>query len=313
MGNDLARRVAEQRNGVAENNGKPRTLEDQIRSMQSQYQLAMPKGVEAAQLIRDAITAVRNTKNLDKCEPMSVLGALMNCAQLGLRPGVLDHAWVLPFWDNRSRGYKAQLIIGYKGYIELAYRHGRVASMMPRIRYANDVYDVEYGVNDNLVHKPFLDGPRGAACDYYTVAKFTNGGYVFYNMSKPEVEEHRDRYATTKTKEGVIFGPWKDNFDGMALKTTVRMLAKYLPKSAELASAIVVDGGLRIDLDPRTAPEDATVHVERDAIAGEVLPEILPGSSCAWCNESGHHEDNCPQKSNDGFDAVAGAMGGEST
>lgn len=297
MGNDLARRVAEQRNGVAEANGKPRTLEDQIRSMQSQYQLAMPKGVEAAQLIRDAITAVRNTKNLDKCEPMSVLGALMNCAQLGLRPGVLDHAWVLPFWDNKSRGFKAQLIIGYKGYIELGYRHGRVASLMAHKVFTNDVYDVEYGVNDNLVHKPYLDGPRGDVRAYYTVVKYTNGGYVFYNMTKPEVEEHRDRFATTKTKEGVIFGPWKDNFDGMALKTTVRLVSKYMPKSAEFASAMAVDGGLRIDLDPGIAPEDATTRVEQSAIAGEVLPEIEQGQSqqfCDRCEQPGHHPDNCP-------------------
>jgi recombination protein RecT len=272
MGNDLAQRVSAQRNGVAENDGA-RTLGEQIRSMQSQYQLAMPKGMEAAQLIRDAITAVRNTPKLDQCEPTSVLGALMNCAQLGLRPGVLDHAWVLPFWDYKSRGFKAQLILGYKGYIELGYRHGRVASLMARTVHANDVYDVDYGVNDNLVHKPFLDGPRGEARAFYTVVKYTNGGYVFYNMSKSEVEEHRDQYATTKTKEGVIFGPWKDNFEGMALKTTVRMVSKYMPKSAEFASAMAVDGGLRVDLEPGHAPEDATVRVERDAIAGEVLPE----------------------------------------
>ena len=60
----------------------------------------MPKGVEAAQLVRDALTAVRTNPKLAECEPNSVLGSLMTCAQLGLRPGVLGHAWLLPFWDT---------------------------------------------------------------------------------------------------------------------------------------------------------------------------------------------------------------------
>lgn len=274
MGNDLAQRVSAQRNGTDVQTQRPKTLEDQIRAMQGQYQLAMPKGAEAAQLIRDALTAVRNTRNLDKCDPASVLGALMNCAQLGLRPGVLDHAWVLPFWDGKSKGYKAQLIIGYKGYIELGYRTGRIASIMPRTAHVNDlVFDVDYGVNDMLTHKPNMDGPRGDVKAYYTVVKFANGGYMFYVMSKQEALDHRQKYASTRTREGKIFGPWVDNFDGMALKTTVRSVAKYMPKSAELAAAIEVDGGLRLDLNPETSPEDATVRVETDYIDGEVVQD----------------------------------------
>jgi recombination protein RecT len=96
--------------GVATN-----SLADQIRGMEKQFQLAMPRGAEATQLVRDALTALRTIKHLDKCEANSVLGALMTCAQLGLRPGVLGHAWPLPFWDRHSKGYKAQLVIGYQG------------------------------------------------------------------------------------------------------------------------------------------------------------------------------------------------------
>ena len=47
--------------GVAKN-----TLADQIRSMERQFQAAMPKGAEAAQLVRDALTALRMTRDLGK-------------------------------------------------------------------------------------------------------------------------------------------------------------------------------------------------------------------------------------------------------
>src|SRR5690606_34476319 len=133
--------------GVAKNN-----LADDIRRMETEFQAAMPKGKEAAQLIRDAITALRTTKNLDKCDSKSVLGSLMTCAQLGLRPGVLGHAWVMPFWSSKDRCHHAQLIIGYQGMIELAHRSPAVASIIARQVHERDTFDVDYGVADTLVH-----------------------------------------------------------------------------------------------------------------------------------------------------------------
>lgn len=250
--------------GVATN-----SIADEIRKMEKAYQMAMPKGAEASQLIRDALTALRMTRNLAKCETQSVLGSLMTCAQLGLRPGVLGHAWLLPFWDSRNKGYKAQLVIGYQGLIELAHRSGKISSLIARTVYDGDDFDVDYGVADRLVHKPNLLGDRGAPIAYYAIAKFTTGGYAFYVMSHKDMEKYRDRNATAKTKEGRIFGPWVDHFEGMSHKTCVRQLAKYMPKSTELAMALAADDGVRVDLTPTVDPAEATEHP--DYLDGEVI------------------------------------------
>src|SRR5262245_22783250 len=98
-------------------------LKDQIRKMEAQFQLAMPKGVEATRRVRHAMTIMSANPDLATSEPRSVLGALMTCAQLGLRPGVLGQAWVIPF-----RG-KGTLVIGYQGLITLAQRSGDIASI----------------------------------------------------------------------------------------------------------------------------------------------------------------------------------------
>lgn len=257
--------------GVAQN-----SIGDRIRSMSKEFQLAMPKGAEATQLVRDALTALRMTKNLSKCEDSSVLGALMTCAQLGLRPGVLGHAWLLPFWDNRSKGYKAQLVIGYQGLIELAHRSGKIASLIARTVYEGDEFDVDYGVADTLIHKPNILGDRGQPIAYYAIAKFTTGGYAFYVMSHRDMEKYRDRNATAKNREGVIFGPWVDHFEGMAHKTCVRQLAKYMPKSTELANALAADEGVRVDLRPSADPAEATEHPEY--VEGEVVDRPVSGA-----------------------------------
>lgn len=245
------------------------TLADQIRAMEKEFQLAMPRGAEATQLIRDALTALRMTKNLAKCDASSVLGSLMTCAQLGLRPGVLGHAWLLPFWNKKDRAYNAQLVIGYQGYIELAHRSGKIASISARTVYEGDEFDVAYGIADTLVHKPDLFGERGAPKAYYAVVKFTNGGYSFFVMSHRDMLRYRDENATAKNREGQVFGPWVDNFEGMAHKTCVRQLAKWMPKSTELAQAIAADEGVRVDLRPNVDPAEATERP--DTLEGEVV------------------------------------------
>lgn len=266
--------------GVATN-----TLADQIRAMEKQYQAAMPRGAEAAQLVRDALTALRMTKNLAKCDAPSVLGSLMTCAQLGLRPGVLGHAWLLPFWTSKHHqdengrwvgGYKAQLVIGYQGLIELAHRSGKIASLIARTVYEGDEFDVDYGIADTLVHKPNLFGERGAPVAYYAIAKFQGGGYAFYVMSQRDMIRYRDANATAKTREGKVFGPWVDHFEGMAHKTCVRQLAKYMPKSTELAYALAADEGVRVDLTPTADPAEATEHP--DYIDSEVVERPTSGA-----------------------------------
>jgi recombination protein RecT len=246
------------------------TLGGQIQAMQNQFALAAPRGVEAAQLVRDALTCLRQTPKLADCEPVSVLGALMTCAQLGLRPGVLGHAWVLPYWDNRSRKYVATFVIGYQGLVELAHRSGKIASLVARTVHANDTFDIAYGLEDTLVHKPCMVGDRGDVTGYYAVVKLTTGGHAFWFMTKAEMEAWRDKYAP-KNKRQEIVGPWVSDFDAMGLKTTVRRLAKWMPKSTELSVALVADEGVRVDLTADLDAAGATYHPTGDEIEGDVL------------------------------------------
>jgi len=270
MARDLAERVQQQAQAVQR--GGP-SIEQDISSMAEQFQLAMPRGAEATQLVRDAITALRTTRNLDKCDKLSILGGLMTCAQLGLRPGVLGHAWLVPFWSNRDRCYHAQLVIGYQGLVELAHRSGRISSLIARTVHENDTFDVDYGLADALVHKPALRGSRGAPVAFYAIAKFTGGGHAFIVMTHDEMTAYRDVHATARDKTGKVVGPWVDSFEGMAHKTCIRQLAKFMPKSTELATAMEADSRIRVDITPTTDAAAAS-HV----IEGEVVPtQIGPG------------------------------------
>lgn len=264
--------LRERAHGTAVEKHEDNTLRGQIQKMETQFAMAMPKGMEAAQLVRDALTCLRQNPKLAECSPDTVLGGLMTCAQLGLRPGVLGHAWLLPFWDGRSRSHKAQLVIGYQGYKDLAFRSGQISSLIARTVFENDVFEVDYGLSDNLIHKPTMTGDRGRPIAYYAIAKFATGGHAFIVMSQDDMEKHRDQYAMAKTKEGRIVGPWRDQFEGMAHKTCVRQLAKWMPMSTEFATAIQADEGVRVNLSPGADVNDVTHHYD-DAIDGEVISD----------------------------------------
>lgn len=260
-----------------------------IQKMESAFQLAMPRGAEAKQLVRDAITCVRTIRDLDKCDPASVLGALMTCAQLGLRPGVLGHAWPLPYWDSRANpdengrgrgGHRAHLVIGYQGYIELGHRSGQIRDIVARTVHANDHFDVDYGLADNLVHKPLMKGPRGDVVAYYAIVRYASGGHTFWVMTHDEMKEWRDLYAP-RNRQKEIVGPWVNNFNAMGLKTVILRTVKFMPRSTELAEAVEVDGGLRVDVTPTASPMDVTtqgpVTWDGEVVQGEVEePAVQP-------------------------------------
>lgn len=267
MGNDLAQRVRD--NTLAQQHGTV-SLETQVRRMEDQFKLAMPRGAEAAQLVRDAITCLRQTPALARCDAKTVLGGLMTCAQLGLRPGVLGHAWLIPFHDRKTNQHNAQLVIGYQGLVELAHRSGKLDSLIARTVHEHDEFEVDYGLADSLVHKPRIFGERGEAIAFYAIAKFTSGGHAFIVMSADEMRAYRSKHAKAKNS-----GPWVDHFEAMAHKTCVRQLAKWMPKSTEFAAAIEADNSIRVDIAPDT---DIAIAGTQPVIEGEVIqPDATRG------------------------------------
>ena len=108
------------------------TRDDQIQDLFAKNRDAMaralPGHMNADRMIRIGLTVIAKTPRLAQCTDLSLLGALMLSAQLGLEPGPLGHCYFLPFKNfgqSKSAGYdvyEVQWILGYTGIIELARR-----------------------------------------------------------------------------------------------------------------------------------------------------------------------------------------------
>lgn len=213
-------------------------LRDAIKRSEGQFALALPKHITPDRFMRASLTALNTVPRLQECTQISVLAGLMQAAQLGLEVSdVRGQAYLIPRWDGRDKCMKATFQLGYRGMIDLAARGGITVDVDEICE--NDAYDYQRGTRPFLFHKPTLDD-RGAAIAYYAVATFSDGRpSSFVIMGRAEVEKHRDQFASTRNKEGVIYGTWVEHFDAMARKTVVRQLLNYLPATVELRQQVI--------------------------------------------------------------------------
>ncbi|MBD1555247.1 recombination protein RecT [Pseudomonas typographi] len=198
--------------------------------MKSQFAAALPKHMTAERMVRIVTTEIRKSPALVNCDQNSFLGAVIQCAQLGLEPGnSMGHAYILPY------GKQAQLIIGYRGMIDLARRSGQIISIAARTVREDDFFEYEYGLDEDIRHRPSESDGQGRITHVYAVAKLQGGGRQFEVMSAAQVEAVRQQ---SKAKDS---GPWKTHWEEMAKKTVIRRLFKYLPVSVEIQKAVMLD------------------------------------------------------------------------
>lgn len=232
--------AAQQQTAVVQAAKQPTTLLGMVRSpaFQKQMALAMPKSMTPDRLTRIVMTECRKTPALMKCAPESFYGAVLQCAALGLEPGsALGHCYLLPFGNGKDKSGRpnAQLIIGYRGMIDLARRSGQIVSLQAWTVHAQDTFNYQLGLNPDIEHVPASVADRGPVTHVYAVAKLKGGGVQFEVMSRAEIEKIR-----SASKAGNS-GPWSSHWDEMAKKTVIRRLFKYLPVSIEAVRAVEID------------------------------------------------------------------------
>lgn len=253
-----------------------------IKRCAPQLQAVMPKGFTPERLTQLAIATYKQIPDLKECSVQSMLSCCLKCAEIGLEPNdIMGNAYILPY-NNRHTGRKeAQFILGKNGMLELVRRSGQVKTVRTQCVYDGD--DFEYWEDETGVHfsfKPNLDADHSAKKLklVYLSCHLKDGGFVFLQMSKKEVDEVKDRSKASK------FGPWASDYAAMAEKTVIRRAFNrgLLPRSVEVAKAVTDDestpvildkDGTRIFEDP-LAPEPTEVPANVDAETGEIIEEV---------------------------------------
>ena len=210
---------------------------------------------------------------LQECEAGTILAGALLGESLNLSPSPqLGQYYLVPFkskakYDRQGNlispeVVKAQFVLGYKGYIQLALRSGAYADL--------DVMDIkqgEYLGKDPMTGKPrfsFIEDDderdRLETIGYMAYFEYLNGFRKVVYWSREKILSHADKYSpafSAKSFQDIQDGKiaekdmwryssfWYKNFDDMAKKTLLRhIISRWGVMSPEMQTAFERDSSV---------------------------------------------------------------------
>lgn len=229
-----------------------------------QIEGVLARQIDPQRFTRMIVAQLNRTPRLLECTPMSVVNSTLQAASLGLEIRT-NQAYLVPFKDNWGK-MQCNLLIDYRGKIDLAKRSGFIEDMEARLVYAADEFECAFGAEPKFIHKPLLmrrndHGPcgdrvsaeeRGEVVLGYAIAWIKGARAPHIEpMTFAEIEGIR---AKSRSRND---GPWVTDWSQMARKTLIHRICNYIPQSPELAASQDLDD--RLDFD---TPLDPLIDVE---------------------------------------------------
>ena len=214
-------------------------VRDLLEKSKNEIAKALPKSITSERVARIALTTLRKNPGLLECDPNSFLGAVMQASQLGFEiDDNLGYVYLVPFFNKKTGKKEVQLLVGYRGLIELARRSGKLRSVSARLVYENEPFSIEYGLMETLRHTPLPPSKRGEKVKgVYAVASMSDNTKVFDFLWSEEIEEVKKSSKAGDSKTS----PWATHEEEMMKKTVIRRMMKYLSLSPEITKATVID------------------------------------------------------------------------
>lgn len=239
-----------------------------INSSYVQNQLKQVLGKNAGTFATSLVEVFTNDTQLQKCDQKKVIQEAIKAATLKLPLNKqLGYAYILVFnnWDKASRKSvpTPQIVLGYRGYIQLAMRTGQYKNIN-----ADVVYEGEMVGRDKLSGAIDLSGEKVSekVVGYFAHFETVNGFSKTLFMSLGEMAGYALKFSPSfkrnaeknplptvdalcdMANDQAVNGPqqgkvgWEGDFNSMAIKTVLRrLLSKYGYLSIEMMSALAED------------------------------------------------------------------------
>lgn len=228
-------------------------------------------GSRAQGFITSVLQVIADPKFKD-VDPNSVYHAAATAATLDLPiNNNLGFAYIVPYkqWVDAGNGNMkqvpvAQFQMGYKGFIQLAQRSGQFKTISAAPIYEGQLVEENplTGFIFDFTKRP-SEGTK--IIGYAAYFSLINGFEKTFFMPIENITGHAKKYSQSYKKEAT--GIWKDDFDGMAIKTVLKLvLSKYAPLSIEMQRGVITDQSV--------VKDSETLDVEYVDNQTQELPEI---------------------------------------
>lgn len=201
---------------------------------------AMPKGFNETRFIQNCMTVLDDTRNIEKCQPLSIARTLLKGAFLGL-DFFMKECYAIPY------GNDLQFQTDYKGEIKLAktYSVRPIKDVYAKLVREGDFFEESVLNGEQTVNFKPLPFNNNQILGAFAVVLFEDGGMDYETMSTWEIEEIRNNFS--KMKNSLM---WTKTPGEAYKKTVLRRLLKKVSKqfdSVEQSKQYDEAGGMDFD------------------------------------------------------------------
>ena len=254
-------------------------VKQEIAAQARAFTSALPNHIPLERFQRTALTAIQHNPDLLRQDRHSLFLSLTKAATDGLLPDGREGALV-PF-----KGV-VQWMPMVAGVLKKVRQSGMVANWTAHAVFEKDEFDILYGDDDRIHHRPYLEGFPGKVTGAYSIVTFKDGSISKDYMPWWRIEKAKNAGGS----RGGIWDKWPDE---MAVKTVLRHHSKMLPQSTDIQGLLEDDetageadrhvaelappqgrAALAAAFDVETDPETGVIEIQRSPESGEEAPAV---------------------------------------
>lgn len=224
-----------------------------LKSQMSVLNTLTNKDEARASIFASAILSQVTNKNLINCDLDSIIKNGIEIVRLGLNPNPnFGQAYIVPF-KTKNGGEIAQLQIGFKGFLNLAYRNGWIFRAV--CVYACDKFKIEFaGISDKITYEPNFEARQD---DNHKWIHSNLIGVIVYAMdsnktefsefvpfSKLEKLRLKSQNQNDKNELKYIWAEWSEE---MYKAKALKYVATRLPITEQIQNAISSENAVYSD------------------------------------------------------------------
>lgn len=222
---------------------------------------AMPKDFNQTRFLQNCMTVLQDTKDIEKCQPVSVARTLLKGAFLGL-DFFQKECYAIPY------GNSLQFQTDYKGETKMAKKYSirSIKDIYAKVVREGDLFEEEIKEGKQYVNFKPLSFNNANIIGAFAVVLYQDSGMEYETMSTEQIEGIRNSFS--KMKNGLM---WTKTPEEAYKKTVLRRLCKKIEKDfASLEQAKIFEESSEMKFDNNNREPEAEAPITFDAEYKEV-------------------------------------------
>lgn len=220
------------------------TVKQGIEQALHEIKSSIPDHIDFDKFVARAVVCIVNGKNLLNCNPYEINSVCCRAAMDGVYLDGREAAIVSYNRKNpATKQFEAfpQYLCMVDGALKRVRMSGEIKIITAKPIYQNDTFDYwidEHG--EHITYRP-AQSNSGALVGAFAYARIHTNELVVEYMTMDDINKVKGASKTS------TYGPWKDWFDRMAVKSVLHRLMRKLPNSSDILK--MLESGMNMEFD----------------------------------------------------------------